>query len=151
MQNPKLIELLRPLVSILRKRTENIGNLMKLRGKIDLLLNAQESYNNSKKQTKSLTVNKKPLVVYEEGRIILLFQKINLHSVGDDKAFENYVEVKTASKKKKTASKNKKDMMVDEAEEDQEQEKDFDSSVSVSDEDDVNQNFDTYLQATAVQ
>lgn len=48
---------------------------MKLRGKIDLLLNAQESYNNSKKQTKSLTVNKKPLVVYEEGRIIYSYSK----------------------------------------------------------------------------
>jgi len=133
MQNPKLIDLLRPLVSILRKRTENIGNLMKLRGKIDLLLNAQESYNSSKKQSKSLTVNKKPLIVYEEG---------------DDKAFENYVEVKTRANKKKGASKSKKDM-VDEEEEEEDEEKDFSSSVSVSDEDDVNQNFDTYLQATA--
>lgn len=76
---------------------------------------------------------------------------MNSYLVGDDKAFENYVEVKTGSKKKKPATKNKKDMMIDEAEEEQEQEeKDFDSNVSVSDEDDVNQNFDTYLQATAV-
>lgn len=78
MQNPKLVELLRPLISILRKRTENIGNLLKLRGKIDLLLNAQESFNNSKKQSKSLTVNKNPLVVYEEGLIIAYFTNYEL-------------------------------------------------------------------------
>lgn len=54
---------------MLERRTSSLDKIYKVKGMIDMLLDVGESVARDTKKQKKLTINNKPLVVYEEGKL----------------------------------------------------------------------------------
>jgi len=119
---PGMAERLGPLISMFKKRTENIDSVYKLKGKLDMLLLIEDETRKEKSRKKT-KVQYTPHAVYEEGDVV---------QVNDKK--EISAKVPSLAKNKKSDGRKMKD------------EKEFSDSVSESDED-INDNFDQYLNA----
>jgi Dip2/Utp12 Family len=68
-KRPKSAEKLAPLIPMLEKRTASFDKIHRVKGMIDMLLDVGESVAKDTKKQKKLTINNKPLVVFEEGNL----------------------------------------------------------------------------------
>jgi len=121
---PGMAEKLAPLISMFKRRTENFDKVYKLKGKLDMLLSIDDDQKKQKSKSK-LDIHYNPQVIYEEGDAVLQISEK-----------QKITRIPSIIKKKD----HKKAQAQDERQ--------FSDSVSDSDED-INQNFDTYLNAHA--
>lgn len=63
-----------PLISLLQKRVLAVDQIQRLKGKIDMVLNVETEVRKQKKNQRKLHIEHKPLVVYEEGRLLLVMK-----------------------------------------------------------------------------